>query len=1230
LLYKGNFIIKGKSVTIILIAITFLFSNVFAISKTKPNDNRYLLKDDLSLCKISKYPKIIKSNSNENEFNLHNMMKINSEGHDSSQSKNKRKTKISSTEKIIWQIGKFDNSSDEFLNGNSKRMQQENLGAKCDIVYNVAESNAKINWPAYLPAWRNNTKENNKCNYKIIFNIKGNPEGTFILRSGFTHINLMSSGLDAVVRRLSILQININGHTGRAYQHPKYKNGSQKNDWENIVEIMIPTNSLRSGENILSLSAINEPAEKNIDNNSGIYFDALELIQNPKIEFKRDEVKVKVKPTIFYKNRKDNLYELVDLFLTSYSGEKEEVSLRLGSKIIDTTLVSSQSFGEQKIEFEVPEFNTKTKGIISVKTNKKVQYFPIELTPAKKWKIFMVPSIHLDIGYTDYRSKVAELHDQSLDEVMKLAKSYPDFNYSPDGFWIIQQFISNRNEHEKRELINNIHNKKIFVPAQYAGLLTGFSSLETLIRSLYPSFEFTKENEIPFNYANITDVPSYSWSYASVMASAGLKYFIAASNNGHAPIFKLGSLNTQSPFWWEGPDGGKVLMWYTKYYAQIAHVFGRNPDIEVDKDALPRLINMFASPNYKSDAILLDGSQGDNTKLNPIFASIAENWNGKYAYPKLIYSGFAEAMKYISLQFGSDIPIIKGDGGPYWEDGIASDAKYASMERETEARALSAEKLSTISSLLNPNIQINKKLDRDLWQNILLYNEHNWGSSDGVKDPNSSESIQQLKTKHLFVQNAEEGCASIIRSSITSILDDFRVDKNIGKNALAVFNTLNWKRSSLIETDIPLSYKLFDNNSNQFIPTEVVFTGNTLQKIRFETGNIPPMGYKIFLLKKIETKQALHPVRLSSNVVENKYYRLILERKNGTIKSIIDKQLNKELIDSSSPYYFGEYLYVTSNDKVPVQKEFSSELKINKASKGQIVSVTELPYGIKIVLKSSNTNTPKVISTIILFNKQKKIEFDYRIIKDKVYSKEAAYIAFPFAMDQPEFQYDTQNGVINPAKDMLPGAGQEWFSIQHYVSVSQNGVEAEIVPVNASLVTLGDIARGEWPAHFGKRKGTIFSYIMNNYWRVNYAGGQGGEFKFKYVLTSGSKIPNSGLSRFGWSEMTPFEVDLGNIDESVSKKRNLELKSEESYLDINSNDVILVNWKKAEDNTGTIMRFLEIGGKAEEVKVKIPLGKINSIFQCDAVERNIKTLPFTEDNFKFTIEPYQILTLRIQ
>jgi hypothetical protein len=138
--------------------------------------------------------------------------------------------------------------------------------------------------------------------------------------------------------------------------------------------------------------------------------------------------------------------------------------------------------------------------------------------------------------------------------------------------------------------------------------------------------------------------------------------------------------------------------------------------------------------------------------------------------------------------------------------------------------------------------------------------------------------------------------------------------------------------------------------------------------------------------------------------------------------------------------------------------------------------------------------------------------------------------------------------VVDPAKDMYPGAGHEWFSIQHWISVQQDGLSATVMPLDAPLATFGDINRGEWPTEFGQRPGNIFSYVMNNYWHTNYRAAQGGHFRFRYVITSAARTDVAALSRVGWEESTPLEHDqISSQDKALDLPRPLN-GNEASFL----------------------------------------------------------------------------------
>jgi hypothetical protein len=354
------------------------------------------------------------------------------------------------------------------------------------------------------------------------------------------------------------------------------------------------------------------------------------------------------------------------------------------------------------------------------------------------------------------------------------------------------------------------------------------------------------------------------------------------------------------------------------------------------------------------------------------------------------------------------------------------------------------------------------------------------------------------------------------------------------------------------------------------------------------------------------------------------------------VRSLFDKELNRELVDSSSSFRFNQYVYVTGADKprnlALEYKPFlpMPQLEPHGASQGRLISIVKTQFGTVARMESSAVNTPRIETEVILFDGQKKIEFINRVNKTKVFTKEAVYFAFPFAMDRPEFRYEIQNGYVNPARDIMKGGNLEWFSVQHWVAVDQDNVTAAVVPVDGHLVTLGDIVRGAWPKEFGVRKGTIFSYLMSNYWETNWPAGQGGDFTFRYAVTSGNNLSAGALSRLGREEMSPIEVnEIKPQDKAISPPRPLD-PVQGSFLQVDQPNVVLVTWKRAEDDQGTILRFLEVDGKPGTVNVQGPILNLESGWICNAVEENHQPLSVSPHGFSFAVKPFEIVTVRLQ
>jgi hypothetical protein len=266
---------------------------------------------------------------------------------------------------------------------------------------------------------------------------------------------------------------------------------------------------------------------------------------------------------------------------------------------------------------------------------------------------------------------------------------------------------------------------------------------------------------------------------------------------------------------------------------------------------------------------------------------------------------------------------------------------------------------------------------------------------------------------------------------------------------------------------------------------------------------------------------------------------------------------------------------------------------------------------------------------ILLYDDEKKIEFRYMVNKSYTGAKEGVYFAFPAAVDHPEFAYATQQGWVDPSRDMLKGASLEWFSVQKWMAVHNADLTVGIVPLDASLASFGDINRGEWPVEFEPKSSTIFSYAMNNYWHTNYRGGQGGMFTFRYAITSANQFEPAALSRTGWESMERPAVDfIANQDKVGNPDEPLPAEGA-SFLEVNNPNIVLETWKSAEDGQGTILRLEETGGQRTDATVRLAHAKIRSANLCNAVEDNGEGLPVVGNELHLTFHPHEILTVRL-
>lgn len=1142
-------------------------------------------------------------------------------------------------QRTVWQIGKFNYSSQEF------RTEGVNYNSpKSDVVYRVGKSHAS-DWIGFQPGPANGMTGGRLHPFTIDFVLHQVPRGLYQLKIGVLY----------ETQRRSALRLSVNGHSGVFYFHPRLD--FHAGDWAGtfvpqtsyqLKTIDIPAQWLQRGANRFVLTAVDFPAKAQMSQGtiapgqSGIVYDALQLTHSSNERYRHGAVSVRVVPTIFYKRSTEGLKEMVDVYPDLHAGANihSTVTFSIEGRKYRQPLGIQGAFGEAHLRFSAPEWQ----GILPATVTIDGHQFHERLKAAKKWTLDIVPQEHLDIGFTDYAPKVAELQSESIDGVLGILKQHPEFRWSLDGSWVAQQYLADRSARRRKEFLAAVRAGKIVVPAQYANQLTGGASLEGLIRILDYSHSLAEKYNLPIGAANITDVPSYSWSYASVLHDAGVKYLAAASNSWRAPVLLQGRWSEKSPFYWEGPDGGRVMMWYSRAYLQLASMYGTPPTVAAVEDATPVFLQAYTRPDYIADSVIVYGSQLENTPLSRAQAALPSEWAKRFAYPRMVFTTFKAAMASLKQQFHGKLKTYRGDFGPYWEDGFTSDARYTATFRRNQQRILTAEKMSTLPALLNPMLRPDRERLRFAWKNQLLFGEHTWTAVNATTQPQGDEYRRQLRQKDLESVIAGNDITKTVEESWAQLESLIRVKQK----SVLVFNSLSWKRSGWVDVDLPAGQMIVDAKTRQPVPqvilrreagTKLPGFGGVTNRVRFEAADVPATGYRVFAIVPTNMKgtHSFHPKALStaqqSAVLENGYYRVTLDVKHGAIQSIYDKQLHRELVDAGSRYAFGAYVYVKGGDNMPANSLYRygsaqvlPKLTPVESSHGELVSVKKSAEGVTAVLTSSAPNTPSIRTTITLLGHEKGIEISYRLHKIATLKKEAAYFAFPFAGSHPGFRYETQNGWVNPAKDELIGGSREWYAVNHWAAMSSDGVTDAVIPEDAPMVTFGGIVHGTWPVRFHPASAGIFSWVMSNYWDTNYASFQGGDFEFRYRIVSMKGFDGAKLTRLGWETMTPMESDVTG----ASPSRNPVKQTAASFLSVAPDDVIAITWDLDRKGNGSMLRLEEIAGKPERVQVKIPFVTIKRAWICNALGDKEKEITAGSDGLHLQVPAFGIVTLRLE
>ena len=760
--------------------------------------------------------------------------------------------------------------------------------------------------------------------------------------------------------------------------------------------------------------------------------------------------------------------------------------------IADTPL----KIGANVWQIAVPKAKSPETVTIRFKLNGQlVQTDSVQVVPVQTKKIYLLCYSHNDIGYTDLQADVERKQWKNLEQAMQFIRQTADYpqdaryKWNMETIWALESFLNQASPAQREEVFADIREGTIGVSALYANMLTGLANADEMSHFFDFARHLRSEHQFPMTTAVTSDVPGFSWGLVSAMAQNGVRYFATAPNSGDRIGYTLQTWGDK-PFYWASQSGKeRVLTWMA---GASYSSFPEGSLSQLGDERIMNLMRKLDESSYPYDMVQLPYTLGDNGGPDPTLADFVQHWNERYVTPRLIIATHEQMFREFETRYGATLPVVQGDFTPYWEDGAASTAYEAALNRATADRLIQGE---TLWSMLAPTAYPASEYEA-AWRNVAFFDEHTWGAHNSTEEPDLPFVKQQWKTKREFALNADKQSREELERALHA-----PSNKELTHKAIQVYNTNSWPRTDVI---------FLSPEESSAGDRVIESSGKPLRSQRLSTGelavlvdNIPPFSSEGIVITHGNAERR-DSAKVRGNALENDFLSLLINSQTGAIASLRWKKNGVELVHAA---YGGldEYLYVLGTDSRKAQR--ISNVHVRAKEQGNLV--------VSLLVEGDAPGAKHYSSEIRLIEGIDRVDVIVNVDKLAVRQKEGVHIAFPFSVPEGQLRYDVADGVVRPETDQLTGACKNFFSVESWVDISNRDYGVTWATPNAPLVEIGEItAEQPWIKSI-KTSSSIYSYVMNNYWHTNYKADQVGPVTFAYSIRPHAAFDAWEAAKFG-------------------------------------------------------------------------------------------------------------------
>ncbi len=828
---------------------------------------------------------------------------------------------------------------------------------------------------------------------------------------------------------------------------------------------------------------------------------------------------------------------------------------------------------------------------------------------------------HFDIGYTDLASNVVQRYRTTMIEqalkVVDQNRSLPpeqQFVWTIPG-WPMSKILEDwpgQTPQRKQQILQAFKDGRFVVHGLLFTLHTELLEPEDLVRGLGFASRLSRDAGLaPPRDAKMTDVPCHSWILPTLLKHAGIDFLHLGCNSASS------SPEVPPLFWWEGPDGSRLLTMYS------AGGYGTG---------------LVPPQDWPYHTWLALQHTGDNhgpptpAEVQKLLTEATQKLPGvKIRIGRL--SDFADAI----LAEKANIPIVRGDMPDTWIHGPMCDPAGAKIARNLRPALSYAESLNTLRGIWGATVpQISSTL-AEARENSLLYGEHTWGGAlywvtkygkdlkwsygDAWKADRAAGRFARLEAswaEHTAYIEKSRGLVTPILESNLRMLA-----QSVGPEGrrVVVFNPLPWPRDGVVRVGwaVPTinapAQKEIGGHSPPYVlqPADggpsvpAALDGNELC---FVAHSIPAMGYRTFVPAQASNPDDVLRSDAQAAVIENESLRVTLDPARGGIRSVVDKRTGRELVDQSSSYTLGQYLYerFDANQIAGYTKAYvktRSDWAAAELGKPAMPPASKVPYratsprydGILVTRLSVSISATMhseataelahgVTTKVILYAGEPYLDLEVTL-HDKPADDwpEAGWICLPVNVDKPQFRLGRLGGIADPGRDYIRGSNHDLQAVNTGVTISDaQGHGVGLCPLDNPLVSLDRPGLFKYSPDFVPSKPVVFVNLFNNQWTTNFRLWNEGTWTVRVRLWAFDHFDNQA------SLITPaLEARYPLLAAAADGKAGA-LPATQKGLELSARGTLVTAFGPNPDGPGTILRLWEHAGARGPCEVRLPAG----------------------------------------